>query len=227
MRLDLKILILSASLALFGANPASARNYDCSKAGNANKAACKSPGAASPTTSRTTKTVQTTKVTAGPSTSVRNYDCTKAGNKNKVACRSVSAPASASVSETTTKTRNYDCTKAGNANKKVCKTSDQASPAPGRVQTTTTTAGYDCTKFYNRMRSVCRTQTPTTTTTTVAPPSRPMARPASNRSTHSGSLNTAAAGPDGATAKCRDGSLSHSAHRSGTCSRHGGVAQWY
>ncbi len=31
----------------------------------------------------------------------------------------------------------------------------------------------------------------------------------------------------GASAKCRDGSLSFSAHRRGTCSHHGGVAEWY
>lgn len=31
----------------------------------------------------------------------------------------------------------------------------------------------------------------------------------------------------GATARCRDGSLSYSASRRGTCSHHGGVAQWY
>lgn len=31
----------------------------------------------------------------------------------------------------------------------------------------------------------------------------------------------------GATAKCRDGSLSYSQHRRGTCSHHGGVATWY
>lgn len=31
----------------------------------------------------------------------------------------------------------------------------------------------------------------------------------------------------GATAECRDGSLSYSAHRRGTCSHHGGVAFWY
>ena len=31
---------------------------------------------------------------------------------------------------------------------------------------------------------------------------------------------------NGATAICRDGSESYSAHRSGTCSHHGGVAQW-
>jgi hypothetical protein len=33
--------------------------------------------------------------------------------------------------------------------------------------------------------------------------------------------------PAGASAKCRDGSYSFSLHRSGTCSGHGGVAQWY
>ena len=33
--------------------------------------------------------------------------------------------------------------------------------------------------------------------------------------------------PDGASAKCRDGSYSFSTHRSGTCSGHGGVATWY
>ena len=32
--------------------------------------------------------------------------------------------------------------------------------------------------------------------------------------------------PTGATAKCKDGTYSKSAHRSGTCSSHGGVAEW-
>jgi len=32
--------------------------------------------------------------------------------------------------------------------------------------------------------------------------------------------------PPGATAICRDGTFSFSLHRSGTCSHHGGVAQW-
>jgi hypothetical protein len=32
--------------------------------------------------------------------------------------------------------------------------------------------------------------------------------------------------PEGATAHCRDGSYSFSRHRSGTCSRHGGVESW-
>ena len=32
--------------------------------------------------------------------------------------------------------------------------------------------------------------------------------------------------PAGATARCRDGTYSFSQSRRGTCSRHGGVAQW-
>jgi hypothetical protein len=32
--------------------------------------------------------------------------------------------------------------------------------------------------------------------------------------------------PAGATAKCQDGTYSFSQHRSGTCSHHGGVAEW-
>jgi hypothetical protein len=32
--------------------------------------------------------------------------------------------------------------------------------------------------------------------------------------------------PQGASARCRDGTYSFSRHHSGTCSRHGGVDQW-
>ncbi|WP_332876320.1 DUF3761 domain-containing protein [Massilia sp. S19_KUP03_FR1] len=32
--------------------------------------------------------------------------------------------------------------------------------------------------------------------------------------------------PDGASAKCRDGTYSFSQHRRGTCSHHGGVSSW-
>ena len=33
--------------------------------------------------------------------------------------------------------------------------------------------------------------------------------------------------PIGATAKCKDGTCSYSQNRRGTCSYHGGVAEWY
>jgi hypothetical protein len=82
-----KLLILAGLAVGFALSaPASARNYDCSKAGNANKAACKAPAATTVTSHKTTK-VTTTKTTS------RNYDCTKAGNQNKAACKTVSAPA--------------------------------------------------------------------------------------------------------------------------------------
>lgn len=43
---------------------------------------------------------------------------------------------------------------------------------------------------------------------------------------HSPAASTDGSVPDGATARCGDGSYSFSQHRSGTCSHHGGVAQW-
>ena len=46
------------------------------------------------------------------------------------------------------------------------------------------------------------------------------------QSVHSPSKSKSGKAPDGASAQCRDGSYSFSQHRSGTCSRHGGVASW-
>ncbi|AYJ85492.1 DUF3761 domain-containing protein (plasmid) [Sphingomonas paeninsulae] len=88
---------------------------------------------------------------------------------------------------------NYDCSKAGNANKAACK-GVAAAPAPAARPS------------------------PRPTAAAPAPSAAPRA-PTGQA--------TAGRGPDGATAKCRDNTYSHSAHRSGTCSRHGGVAQFY
>lgn len=58
----------------------------------------------------------------------------------------------------------------------------------------------------------------------------PAAAPAAAKSaTVSKSAPTTTAGntdPTGATAKCKDGTYSKSKHHSGTCSSHGGVAEW-
>lgn len=43
---------------------------------------------------------------------------------------------------------------------------------------------------------------------------------------HSPATSTDGSIPAGATAKCGDGTFSFSQHRSGTCSHHGGVAEW-
>jgi hypothetical protein len=53
--------------------------------------------------------------------------------------------------------------------------------------------------------------------------------PAAANSSASKTAPTARAGntdPTGATAKCKDGTYSKSKHRAGTCSSHGGVAEW-
>ena len=178
-------------------------------------------------------------VTATPANAqaVRHYDCTKAGNANKAVCKgAATVPAATQVTPVTTSARHYDCSKAGNANKAVCKS---AAPSPTVVKAApaapagTATRHYDCSKTGNATKAVCKGAT---ATVAPAPASRsaPAAVPASraapvdpaSRAPVTGQ-NTNPAGPNGATAKCRDGSLSFSAHRSGTCSRHGGVAQFF
>ena len=46
------------------------------------------------------------------------------------------------------------------------------------------------------------------------------------KTVHSPSKTYSGNVPAGATAQCRDGSYSFSLHHRGTCSRHGGVAEW-
>ncbi|RXZ37105.1 DUF3761 domain-containing protein [Oxalobacteraceae bacterium CAVE-383] len=48
----------------------------------------------------------------------------------------------------------------------------------------------------------------------------------SGQSVHSPSKSLGSKVPEGASAKCRDGSYSFSKHHRGTCSGHHGVAQW-
>jgi hypothetical protein len=48
----------------------------------------------------------------------------------------------------------------------------------------------------------------------------------SGKEVHSPAHTKSGKPPDGATAKCRDGAYSFSQSHRGTCSRHGGVAQW-
>lgn len=48
----------------------------------------------------------------------------------------------------------------------------------------------------------------------------------SGKSVHSPAHSKSGIAPSGASAQCGDGSYSFSQHHSGTCSHHGGVAQW-
>ena len=60
-------------------------------------------------------------------------------------------------------------------------------------------------------------------TGTATPPPSTQGRAAPQSRPSSGG---APAAPGQATAKCKDGSMSYSAHHSGACSHHGGVTQW-
>ena len=158
--MKLKMIALAAALGFItAAAPAAAQatkaaavkpmNYDCTKAGNKNKAACKNVAVAAPA-KPATMTPAAKPMAATPAKPM-NYDCTKAGNKNKAACKSVApvamapaakptaaAPAMATAkprASATSKAANpnevaatlkngkvvhYDCSKAGNKDKKAC-----------------------------------------------------------------------------------------------------------
>ena len=104
--------LMAAGVVGLSAAPAAARTYDCSKAGNANKAECKAgakpakAAAAKPTAAKSVKAAAKpapAKATAAKTATVamtktvvkteRNYDCRLRGNKNKAACKTVAAPA--------------------------------------------------------------------------------------------------------------------------------------
>lgn len=219
-------LILAAALAagctLASSAPASAaaKNYDCTKAGNANKAACK--GAAKSAASAAAKAVPPKAPTAKPA-------------ETKVS------------STTTTKTvtqKNYDCTKPGNANKAVCKSATAAKPVAKQTTVATTTRHYDCTKPGNAGKAECKVSTATNQTTSKpvaapsmfqklknamsgSPPAAPKAAPAAApRRAAPSPASVEDHNPAGAIAQCKDGTYSHAKQRTGACARHGGVAKW-
>lgn len=69
-----------------------------------------------------------------------------------------------------------------------------------------------------------------TKATTAVPAPTPIPTPTSQTNSYTNSdgnvIESPSSNQSGATAKCKDGSYSHSQHRSGTCSGHGGVAEW-
>ena len=99
------------------------------------------------------------------------------------------------------------------------------------VTKTTTTRHYDCTKAGNANKAACKSAVPAVAPAAAPTPVAP-APAAKTVSTHTVQRSTttqtaSAAGPTGATAICNDGTYSHSAHHSGSCSRHKGVKQFY
>ena len=102
---------LAAGCTLASSAPAyaaAAKNYDCSKPGNANKAVCKNAAkqaskaatAAAPAKAKAAPAKPAeTKVSSTTTTKTvtqKNYDCSKAGNKNKAVCKLAAATQTAS-----------------------------------------------------------------------------------------------------------------------------------
>ncbi len=81
--------------------------------------------------------------------------------------------------------------------------------------------------------TVAPTITPRITPRPTATPVIPTQAPLSNNNTYTNVSGNEVHSPAysdtvpvGASAQCRDGTYSFSQHRSGTCSHHGGVAEW-
>jgi large subunit ribosomal protein L22e/Meckel syndrome type 1 protein len=201
---------LAAGCTLASSAPAlaAARNYDCSKPGNANKAACKN---AAKSATAAAKAAPAAKAKAAPA-----------------------KPAATKVaSTTTTKTvtqKSYDCSKKGNANKAVCKTAAATPAKPVARQTTvaTTTRHYDCSKAGNANKQECKVSTASSVTASkpVATPKPAVANAAARPAPKKAAASTEDHNPAGAIAQCKDGTYSHAKVRTGACSRHGGVAKW-
>jgi hypothetical protein len=116
-----------------------------------------------------------------------------------------------------------------------------ADPAPTTCKdgTTTTSTGKGTCSGHGGVQKATKAKPATASTAAPASSAAPApaataapaapAATAAKSSTATKSAPTASAGntdPTGATAKCKDGTYSKSAHRSGTCSSHGGVAEW-
>ena len=85
------------ALAALHATAATARNYDCTKAGNATKAVCKDAVAAPPAPATPARAAMPAPAAATAATTTRHYDCTKAGNANKAVCKGVTPASSAAA----------------------------------------------------------------------------------------------------------------------------------
>ncbi len=93
MKFSFAVMMLVSGASLAVATPASARNYDCSKAGNANKAVCaKVAKPKALTTTRVTKT----KTVVARSTAPRSVTTTRRAATRPVAVAAVTRPASTS-----------------------------------------------------------------------------------------------------------------------------------
>ncbi len=99
--------------------------------------------------------------------------------------------------------------------------------------TTSTATGKGTCSGHGGIQKATQAKPATAATADPAPASTPAKSAPSTTMARSSTATKSApaategnADPAGATAKCKDGTYSKSVHHSGTCSKHGGVAQW-
>jgi Protein of unknown function (DUF3761) len=104
---------------------------------------------------------------------------------------------------------------------------DSGAPTTCKDGTTSTATGRGACSGHGGVQKASKSKPAADAAPATAAP--PAAAASTSAGTASKSAPTAAAGntdPTGATAKCKDGTYSKSKHHSGTCSSHGGVAEW-
>ena len=170
--MTLRMIAVAAALGLAAyAAPAAAQtaakpmNYDCTKAGNKNKAACKNvvaPAMAPVKAVKTAPMAPLTPVKAVAPAKPMNYDCTKAGNKNKTACKNVvpgGVPAVAAVKPVAAPA---PFAKPAPAPMTPAKVRAAAAPKPVNPNLVAATlkngkvVHYDCTKKGNLTKTACK-----------------------------------------------------------------------
>jgi hypothetical protein len=107
------------------------------------------------------------------------------------------------------------------------KTASQSAKEAAEVQCkdgTTSKAGRGACSHHGGIAAASAADTNTRQESRSAPDTQPEAKSAPQGRAPATSQRAAPAGKP--TARCKDGTLSYSQHRSGTCSRHGGVAEW-
>src|SRR6202142_3871093 len=113
---------------------------------------------------------------------------------------------------------------------------DSTNPTTCKDGTTSAATGKGACSGHGGVQKAAKSAAAATGSATPAPaapaapaPAAASAAPAAKSASTTKSAPTATAGntdPTGATAKCKDGTYSKSAHHSGTCSSHGGVSEW-
>ena len=111
----------------------------------------------------------------------------------------------------------------------VAHAADGAAPTTCKDGTTSAAAGRGACSGHGGVQKAAKSKAASGTAAAPAAAPEPAAPAASTSVASTPAAATPSASgpaPAGATAKCKDGSYSKSKHHSGTCSSHGGVAQW-